>query len=57
MDDRSRHVHVDDQQRHAEGVDAGRGEIGATVAEKNMDVHDSHATILHLLKLDHEQLT
>ena len=32
-------------------------EIGATVAENKMDVHDFHATILHLLGLDHERLT
>ena len=35
----------------------GGGYIGAEVAEKRMDVHDFHATILHLLGLDHEQLT
>ena len=32
-------------------------DIGATVAEKKVHVHDFHATILHLLGLDHEQLT
>ena len=32
-------------------------DIGAEVAENKMDVHDFHATILHLLGLDHEQLT
>lgn len=32
-------------------------DIGATVAENKMDVHDFHATILHLLGLDHEDLT
>ncbi len=32
-------------------------DIGAEVAEDKMDVHDFHATILHLLGLDHEQLT
>jgi len=32
-------------------------ELGAEVAEDRMDVHDFHATILHLLGLDHEQLT
>ena len=32
-------------------------DIGATPAEKRMDVHDFHATILHLMGLDHEQLT
>jgi hypothetical protein len=32
-------------------------DIGATVAEKKVHVHDFHATILHLLGLDHERLT
>jgi hypothetical protein len=32
-------------------------EVGATVAEKKVHVHDFHATILHLLGLDHEKLT
>jgi hypothetical protein len=32
-------------------------DIGATVAEKQVHVHDFHATILHLLGLDHTQLT
>jgi hypothetical protein len=32
-------------------------EIGATVAENRVHVHDFHATILHLLGLDHEKLT
>ncbi len=32
-------------------------EIGATVSEKPVHVHDFHATILHLLGLDHEKLT
>lgn len=32
-------------------------DIGATIAENPMDVHDFHATILHLLGLDHEALT
>jgi len=32
-------------------------DIGATVAEKKVHVHDFHATILHLLGLDHEKLT
>ena len=31
--------------------------IGATVAEQRVHVHDFHATILHLLGLDHERLT
>ncbi len=32
-------------------------EIGATVAENKVHVHDFHATILHLLGIDHEKLT
>jgi hypothetical protein len=32
-------------------------DIGATVAENEVHVHDFHATILHLLGLDHERLT
>jgi hypothetical protein len=32
-------------------------DIGATVADKRVHVHDFHATILHLLGLDHEKLT
>jgi hypothetical protein len=32
-------------------------EIGATVAENRVHVHDFHATILHLLGLDHTRLT
>lgn len=32
-------------------------EIGATVAENKVHVHDLHATILHLLGLDHTRLT
>jgi hypothetical protein len=32
-------------------------DIGATIAENGMNVHDFHATILHLLGLDHEDLT
>lgn len=32
-------------------------EIGATVAENKVHVHDFHATILHCLGLDHEKLT
>jgi hypothetical protein len=32
-------------------------DIGATVAEDGVHVHDLHATILHLLGLDHEKLT
>jgi hypothetical protein len=32
-------------------------EIGETVAENGVHVHDFHATILHLMGLDHERLT
>lgn len=32
-------------------------DIGATVAENKVHVHDFHATILHLFGLDHEKLT
>ena len=32
-------------------------EFGLTVAENPVHVHDLHATILHLLGLDHEKLT
>jgi hypothetical protein len=32
-------------------------DIAATVAEKKVHVHDFHATVLHLLGLDHEKLT
>lgn len=32
-------------------------ELGATVAENKVHVHDFHATILHLLGLDHTRLT
>ncbi len=32
-------------------------DIGATVAENKVHVHDFHATILHLLGMDHEKLT
>jgi hypothetical protein len=32
-------------------------DIGATVAENEVHVHDFHATILYLLGLDHEKLT
>lgn len=44
------------------GVKAGisygtTDEIGATVAENGVHVHDFHATILHLLGLDHTRLT
>ena len=31
--------------------------FGALAVENKMDVHDLHATILHLLGFDHERLT
>jgi hypothetical protein len=39
---------------HAHGV---TDEVGFNVVEDPVDVHDLHATILHLLGIDHEQLT
>ena len=40
------------------GVSYGEtDEIGATVAEDGVHVHDFHATILHLLGIDHTRLT
>lgn len=38
-------------------VHGSTDEIGATVAEGKVHVHDFHATILHLLGFDHEKLT
>jgi len=35
----------------------GRDEIGNQVARDPVTIHDLHATILHLLGLDHEKLT
>ena len=32
-------------------------ELGATVAENRVHVHDFHATILHLMGIDHSRLT
>ena len=32
-------------------------ELGVNVAEHPVHVHDLHATILHLLGIDHERLT
>ena len=32
-------------------------EFGFAAVEKQVHVHDLHATILHLMGLDHEQLT
>ena len=40
------------------GIVYGKSDdIGAAVAEDKVHVHDFHATILHLLGLDHEKLT
>jgi hypothetical protein len=40
------------------GIVYGKSDdIGATVAENPVHVHDFHATVLHLLGLDHERLT
>lgn len=38
-------------------VHGSTDEIGATVAEDRVHVHDFHATILHLLGIDHTRLT
>ena len=32
-------------------------ELGVNAVEGRMDVHDLHATILHLLGINHEELT
>jgi hypothetical protein len=32
-------------------------ELGMSAVENRCDIHDIHATILHQLGLDHEQLT
>jgi hypothetical protein len=32
-------------------------DLGATVADGRTHIHDLHATILHLMGLDHERLT
>ena len=31
--------------------------MGMSAVENRLDIHDIHATILHLLGLDHERLT
>ena len=38
-------------------VHGATDEHGMRAVEKPVDVHDFHATILHLLGLDHEKLT
>jgi hypothetical protein len=35
----------------------GTNEVGDTAVEGVMDIHDLHATILHIAGLDHERLT
>jgi hypothetical protein len=32
-------------------------ELGYNIAEDGLHIHDLHATILHLLGIDHERLT
>ncbi len=32
-------------------------EMGMSAVENKLDIHDIHATILHLLGMDHERLT
>jgi hypothetical protein len=40
------------------GVSVGRtDELGYEVVEDPVEVHDLHATMLHLLGIDHERLT
>ena len=40
------------------GISWGRtDELGYTIAENPVHVHDLNATVLHLLGLDHEKLT
>jgi hypothetical protein len=40
------------------GLTYGRtDELGYSIAEKPVHVHDLNATVLHLLGLDHERLT
>jgi arylsulfatase A-like enzyme len=40
------------------GIAYGRtDDLGGTVAENPVHVHDFHATILHLLGIDHERFT
>ena len=38
-------------------VHGSSDELGMTVAEGGVHIHDFHATILHLLGIDHERLT
>jgi hypothetical protein len=40
------------------GISVGKtDELGYTVAEDPIDVHDLHATILHQMGIDHTRLT
>jgi uncharacterized protein (DUF1501 family) len=59
---REHHNHAFSSWLAGGGVKGGLGygqsdDIGAAVAENGVHVHDLHATILHLLGLDHERLT
>ncbi len=38
-------------------VHGATDDYGIAVADKRVHVHDFHATILHLLGIDHERLT
>ena len=38
-------------------VHGATDELGVNAVEGRMDVHDLHATILHLLGINHEELT
>jgi len=59
---RGHHHHVFTSWLAGAGVKAGyvhgaSDEIGLKIAEDEVHVHDFHATILHLMGLDHERLT
>ena len=38
-------------------IHGGTDELGVDAVDGRMDVHDLHATILHLLGINHEELT
>jgi hypothetical protein len=38
-------------------VHGATDEYGIAIADKKVHIHDFHATILHLLGIDHERLT
>ena len=49
---------MDRRRRSEKGITSGRTEyLGYNVVEDPVDVHDLHATILHLLGVDHTKLT